>query len=76
MACSASQGDVEFLYQEPDLPYKFHSLDEQWQHNICDFMGLQFHMPNKVTRGSPNVPLGPPDPHAIKTAFSTPFLTS
>ena len=28
-AHSASQADVEFLYQEPDLPYKFHSVDEQ-----------------------------------------------
>ena len=64
-ACSASQADVEFLYQTS--PYKFCSVDEQWQHNICDFMGLQFRRPNKVRRGGPNVSLGPPDPHAIKS---------
>ena len=29
-------------------------------------MGLRFCRPNKVTRGGPNVPLGPPDPCAIK----------
>ena len=65
-ARSASQADVEFLYQEPDLPYKFHSVDEQWQRNICEFMGLRFRRPNKVSRGGPNVPLGPPDLRAIK----------
>ena len=39
-ARSASQADVEFLFQEPDLSYKFHSVDEQWQRNICDFVTL------------------------------------
>ena len=32
--CSANEADVQFLYQEPDLPYKFHSVDEQWQHDV------------------------------------------
>ena len=65
-ARSGSDTDVVFLFQEPDLPYKFHSVDEQWQRTICDFMGLCYRRPNKVTRGGPNVPLGPPDPRAIK----------
>ena len=47
-ACTASDTDV-FLFQEPDLPYKFHSVDEQWQRTICDFMGLRFRRPNKVS---------------------------
>ena len=66
-ARSASQADVEFLYQEPDLPYKFHSVDEQWQRNIRECMGLRFRRRNKVSRDGPDVPLGPPDPHAIKS---------
>ena len=65
-AHSASESDVVFLFQEPDLAYKFHSVDKLWQHNICDFMGFRFRRPNKVTRGGPNVPLGPTDPHCIK----------
>ena len=65
-ARTASETDV-ILFQEPDLPYKFHSVDELWQHNIFDFiMGLRFRRANKVTRGCPNVPLGHPDPRAIK----------
>ena len=59
-ARSASDTDVVFLFQEPDLPYKFHSVDELWQRTICDFMGLGFRRPNKVTRGGPNVPLDTP----------------
>ena len=39
-ARSVSQADVEFLYQEPDLPYQFHSVDEQWQRNICNSLGF------------------------------------
>ena len=66
-ARTASETDVVILFQEPDLPYKFHSVDELWQHNIFDFiMGLRFRRANKVTRGGPNVLLGPPDPRAIK----------
>ena len=63
---SARETDVQFLYQEPDLPYKFHSVDEQWQRDMCDFMGLRFRRPNKICRGGPDVPIGPPDPRAIK----------
>ena len=64
-AHSASDTDVVFLFQEPDLPYKFHSVNELWQRNICDFMSLRFRSPNKVTQGGPNVPLGPPDPSGV-----------
>ena len=28
---TANEADVDFLDQEPDLPYKFHSVDEQLQ---------------------------------------------
>ena len=33
-ARNANEADVQFLYQEPDLPYKFHSVDEQWQRDV------------------------------------------
>ena len=66
-ACSINEADVKFLYQEPNFPYKFHSVDEQWQCNMCEFMGLRFHRPNRVSRGGPGVPLGPPDPRATKS---------
>ena len=65
-ARGARETDVQFLYQEPDLPYKFHSVDEQWQRDMCEFMGLRFRRPNRVSRGGPDVPIGPPDPHATK----------
>ena len=65
-ARSASDTDVVFLFQEPDLPYKFHSVDELWQCNICDFMDLRFRRSNKATQGGLNLPLGPPDPRVIK----------
>ena len=55
------------MYQEPDLLYKFHSVDEQWQRNMCEFMGLRFCRPNRVSRGGPGVPLGPPDPRSAKS---------
>ena len=41
----------------------------QWMSNgnvTCDFMGLWFRRPNRVSRGGPDVPIGPPDPHATK----------
>ena len=44
-ARTANEADVEFLHQEPDLLYKFHSVDDQLQCNMCDFMGLWFHRP-------------------------------
>ena len=62
-ARGANKGDVECLYQGS---YKFHLVDEQWQRNMCNFMGLRFCRPNKVSRGGPDVPIGPPDPCAIK----------
>ena len=52
-AQSANKADAEFLYQEPDLPYKFHFVDEQWQRSMFDFMGLRFRRPNRVSQCGP-----------------------
>ena len=43
-------------------PFKFYSVDEQWQHNACTTLALQFVISNRLTRpGGPNVELRPPN---------------
>ena len=47
---------------EQVCPFKFYSLDEQWQHNACTTLGLQFVISNRLIRpGGPNVDLRPPN---------------
>ena len=41
-------------------PFRFHSVDVQWQRNACATLGLRFEKPNGVTRGGPDVVLNPP----------------
>ena len=41
-------------------PFKFYSVDEQWQHNACTTLGVQFVISNRTPRG-PNVDLRPPN---------------
>ena len=41
-------------------PFKFYSVDEQWQRNACATLGLQFVRSNRLRPGGPNVDLRPP----------------
>ena len=41
-------------------PFRFHSVDVQWQRNACATLGLHFEKPNGVTLGGPDVVLNPP----------------
>ena len=41
-------------------PFRFHSVDVQWQRNACATLGLRFEKPNGVTLGGPDVVLNPP----------------
>ena len=41
-------------------PFRFHSVDVQWQRNACATLGLRFEKPNGVTLGGPDVALNPP----------------
>ena len=36
-------------------------VDEQWQHNACTTLGLQFVISNRLRPGGPNVDLRPPN---------------
>ena len=38
-------------------PFKFYSVDEQWQCNACTTLGLQFVISNRLRPGGPNVDL-------------------
>ena len=42
-------------------PFKFYSVDEQWQHNACTTLGVQFVISNRLRPGGPNVDLRPPN---------------
>ena len=42
-------------------PFKFYSVDEQWQHNACTTLGLQYVISNRLRPGGPNVDLRPPN---------------
>ena len=42
-------------------PFKFYSVDEQWQHNACTTLGVQFVLSNRLRPGGPNVDLRPPN---------------
>ena len=48
-------------------PFKFHSVDEQWQRNACASLGLQFERSNGASPGSGSLPLTCPDKNKIKT---------
>jgi len=52
-------GDIIEAHNLPSLRYKFYPVDEQWQHDKCDFLGLQFHCKNRVSPGGPDIPLTP-----------------
>ena len=47
-------------------PFRYHPVDEDWQHNTCASMGLQFHRKTSVRRGGPDVPPTAPDLSTIK----------
>lgn len=47
-------------------PFRFHSVDDHWQRNICLKLGLTFTSPNGVSRGSPDMPLTRPDMRKTK----------
>ena len=34
-------------------PFKFYSVDEQWQHNACSTLGLQYVVSNRLRPGGP-----------------------
>ena len=42
-------------------PFKFYSVDEQWQHNACTTLGVQFVISNRLRPGGPNVDIRPPN---------------
>ena len=42
-------------------PFKFHAVDEEWQRNACQSMGLTFERANGVCPGSSDTPLTRPD---------------
>ena len=47
-------------------PFKFHSVDVQWQQSACQQLGLQYTTQTKVRAGGPNVPLTCPDMRSVK----------
>ena len=49
-----------------ESPYKFHTVDEQWQVNACSTLGVRFVRCNRLRPGGPNVSLKPPDTHTIR----------
>ena len=42
-------------------PFKFYSVDEQWQRNACTTLDLQYVISNRLRPGGPNVDLRPPN---------------
>jgi len=52
---------------EPEqASWRYHPVDVQWQRNTCNVMGLQFHGPNTVAPGSPDVIIKPPDAQTVR----------
>ena len=39
---------------------KYRPVDEDWRHRMCQFLGLQYHGPNGITSGGPEVCLTVP----------------
>ena len=62
----SDSGDNGGLREDESNVMFYHPVDEQWQRNACDIMGLQFKKGNGVTPGGPNVRLTTPDPRRIK----------
>ena len=56
---------VDSQLEQRVWPFKFHSVNEQWQCNACASLGLQFDRSNGASPGSGNLPLTHPD--KIKT---------
>ena len=48
-------------------PFKFHSVDEQWQRGICALLGFNFEKTNGVAPGGESLPLTCPDQQEIKS---------
>ena len=52
---------------EPDQnSQRYHPVDVEWQRNACNVMGVQFHGPNTVAPGGPDVAIKPPDARIVK----------
>ena len=47
-------------------PFKFHSVDEQWQRSACVALGLEFQKANGVSPGGSSMPLTRPNMRKIK----------
>ena len=48
-------------------PFKFHSVDEQWQRGTCASLGFNFKKTNGVAPGSVSLPLTCPDQQKVKS---------
>ena len=47
-------------------PLKYFQVSEEWRCNACSKLKLSFRKMDRVSPGSPNTPLGPPNPYNIK----------
>ena len=47
-------------------PFRYHSVDEEWQHTTCKTLGLDFKKANKIGPGSADLPLTRPNMRTIK----------
>ena len=48
-------------------PLKYFQVNEEWRRNACSKLKLSFKKMDRISPGSPNTPLGPPNPYAIKS---------
>ena len=47
-------------------PFKFHSVNEQWQRDACATLGVEFRQSNRLRPGGPDVPLRRPNFRTIR----------
>ena len=47
-------------------PFKFYSVNEQWQRDACATLGVDFRQSNRLRPGGPDVPLRHPNLHTIR----------
>ena len=52
--------DVIFLEEEPYNQFKYNPVDEEWQRETCQALGLNYCGSNGIAPGGPNVSLTSP----------------
>ena len=58
--------DNDHATHQHQSPFKFHTVDEQWQINACSTLQIRFVRCNRLRPGGPNVSLKSPDNHTIR----------